>query len=154
MKVKRRQIRVLYILILTCSIPMIFSIGNIGNNDFNDKGNTVYDLDSRMKLSSNPPNQDYFNYYKEITINHLKVAEDLTNFPLLISIYDSDLHSKVQSDGDDIAFSNGTDWLDYEIELFDQSYSGTEARLVAWVNVPSVSSSTDTKIYMYYGNST
>ncbi|MFX0008109.1 MAG: DUF2341 domain-containing protein, partial [Candidatus Hermodarchaeota archaeon] len=154
MKVNRRQIRVLYILILTCSILTIFSIDNIRNNNFNDKGDTSYDLDSRMKLSSNPPNQDYFNYYKEITINHLKVAEDLTNFPLLISIYDSDLHSKVQSDGDDIAFSNGSDWLDYEMELFDQSYSGTEAQLVAWVTVPSVSSSTDTKIYMYYGNST
>ncbi|MFX0083595.1 MAG: DUF2341 domain-containing protein [Candidatus Hodarchaeota archaeon] len=160
MKVNRNQIRVLCILILTCSILIIPSINySIENNDFDyDENNTIHDLTSRIKLSSNPPNnapnKNYFTYYKEITINHLKVSEDLTNFPLLISLYDVDLHTEVQADGDDIAFSNSTHWLNHEIELFKRDFNGTHARLVAWIRIPSLSSTIDTKIYMYYGNST
>ena len=39
------------------------------------------------------PNADYFNYYKTITIDHTKVngSGSHTNFPVLISIVDSDL---------------------------------------------------------------
>jgi hypothetical protein len=39
--------------------------------------------------------------------------------------------------------------LFHEIEYFDDS----SGELVAWVNVPSLSSSVDTVLYMYYGNS-
>ncbi|MFW9901891.1 MAG: DUF2341 domain-containing protein, partial [Candidatus Thorarchaeota archaeon] len=152
----KRKIRILCILFMIFSISISMLIySNLNINGFKDDENKyIQDLDSPLKLSNNPPNYKYFSYYKEITINHLKVAEDLTDFPLLISIDDSDLHTEVQANGNDIAFSNGTDWLDYEIELFDQDYDATHARLIAWIRVPSISSSTDTKIYMYYGNST
>ncbi|MHA2394263.1 MAG: DUF2341 domain-containing protein, partial [Promethearchaeota archaeon] len=76
------------------------------------------------------------------------------NFPVLISIYDSDLHDDVQSNGYDIAFANDEDMLDHEIELFDQTYNSTHAHLIAWVRIPSLSTSIDTVIYMYYGNPT
>ncbi|MHA2307439.1 MAG: LamG-like jellyroll fold domain-containing protein, partial [Candidatus Hodarchaeales archaeon] len=115
------------------------------------------DFDSGIKLSNRPsnlPDINYFKYYKEITINHLKVSEELNNFPLLLSIYDIDLHTYVQADGDDIAFSNDTDWLDHEIERFQRDFNGTHARLEAWIRIPLLSSTVDTKIYMYYGNST
>jgi hypothetical protein len=98
-----------------------------------------------------------FDHYKIITINHNKVegTSTHTNFPILISLLDKDLHDKTQQpDGDDIAFSNGTIWLDHEIELFDKNYNETHAKLVAWVRIPALSTSTDTIIYMYYGNST
>ncbi len=152
----RYKIRVLYILIIVCSIPIISWVNcNNQNNDFdNDKNKYIHDLDSQIKLSNNPPNNNYFKYYKEITINHLKVSDDLTNFSLLVSIFDEDLHDDVQYDGDDIAFAIDNEWLDHEIELFHQSYSSTHAQLVAWVRIPSLSSTIDTKIYMYYGNST
>jgi len=104
--------------------------------------------------SNSPPNAGDFKFYKVITINSDKVTADLNNFPLLISIFDSDLHDKVQSNGNDLAFSNGTDWLDHEIELFDQNYNPSYAKLVAWVRIPILSGSEDTVIYMYYGNST
>ena len=101
-------------------------------------------------------NVNYFNYYKIITINHTNVSgsNNLINFPILISTLDSDLHDHTQQDGDDIAFYNGTDWLDHEIELFNQSYSATHAQLVAWVRIPTLSPSGDTNITMYYGNAT
>jgi len=88
-------------------------------------------------------------YRTPIAIDHTKVAANLADFPVLIDITDTDLASKAQEDGDDIAF---TDYfgikLDHEIELFN----GTTGELVAWVRIPELSSTTDTTIYMYYGN--
>jgi len=92
-----------------------------------------------------------FTYRKKITIDHNQVNASLTNFPLFINITDTDLAARVQPDGDDIAFTNSTGTkLNHEIE----SYNSTTGQLIAWVNVTSLSSATDTVLYMYYGNST
>jgi hypothetical protein len=90
-------------------------------------------------------------YRKKVTIDHTKVAADLTNFPVLINrASDGDLASKAQDDGDDILFTqdDGATKLNHEIEKFD----GSTGELIAWVRIPSLSSSNDTEIYMYYGN--
>ncbi|MFX1457228.1 MAG: DUF2341 domain-containing protein [Promethearchaeota archaeon] len=115
---------------------------------------TFYSISSIQTV--NVPSILDFQYFKEITIDHTKVSgsNNLINFPILISSYDSDLHDKVQADGDDIAFNNGTSWLFHEIELFNQNYNSTHAQLIAWVCIPILSSSVDTIIRMYYGNST
>jgi hypothetical protein len=88
---------------------------------------------------------------KEITIDHTKVAANLTNFPVLISLNtDTDLSNNAQSNGNDIVFINnktGTK-LNHEIELYDN----TVGKLVCWVNVTSLSSTKNTILYMYYGN--
>jgi hypothetical protein len=87
-------------------------------------------------------------FRKAITIDSTQVDANLTNFPVLIDISDTDLALEAQPDGDDILFTgdNGTTKLDHEIE----SYAAGD--LVAWVRVPSLSSSTDTVIYLYFGN--
>ena len=93
-----------------------------------------------------------WHYRKQITINYTQVADDLENFPVLINTIDSDL-IKAQDDGGDILFMNGTGVAKrqyHEIEIFDR----TTGSLVAWVNVPALSSSQDTVFYMYYGNPT
>jgi hypothetical protein len=93
-----------------------------------------------------------WHYRKQITINYTQVADNLENFPVLISTIDSDL-MKAQDDGGDILFMNGTGVAKrqyHEIEIFDQ----TTGSLVAWINVPALSSSQDTIFYMYYGNPT
>jgi MSHA biogenesis protein MshQ len=93
-----------------------------------------------------------WSYRKNITIDHSQVAGDLSDFPVLVSMVDSDLAIKAQSDGDDVLFLDGDGVayrLFHEIELFD----GSDGELVAWVNVPVVSDSEDTILYMYYGNS-
>ena len=89
-------------------------------------------------------------YRKSITIDHDKVDCHLDNFPVLFNITDSNLSSKAQSDFDDILFtdSNGNK-LSYEIEEYDSSTGD----LIVWVNSSSLSSSVDTVLYMYYGNS-
>jgi hypothetical protein len=88
-------------------------------------------------------------YRKMVTINHTKVAADLTGFPVLIDIVDSDLSSKAQSSGNDIVFTDSSmNKLSHEIERYDNN----TGHLVAWVKVPSLSSTSDTALYMYYGN--
>lgn len=91
-------------------------------------------------------------YRKAITIDYTKVgAGPHTNFPVLINITDANLITEALSTGNDILFtsSNGTTKLDHEIE----SYTSATGALVAWVQIPSLSSSANTVIYMYYGNS-
>ena len=98
-----------------------------------------------------------FSFRKLITINHTIVSggSTLTNFPVLIDLYDADLHTKVQASGNDIIFTDTSgNKLSFEIQTFNQNYNSTHAHLVAWVNIPSLSDTVDTKIFMYYGNPT
>lgn len=89
-------------------------------------------------------------YRKEIIIDHTKVAGDQTNFPVVIDLTDPSLTTKAQPDGDDFLFTDAKgDKLSHEIELYDS----TTGHLVVWVKVPYLSSTVDTKIYLYYGNS-
>ena len=98
--------------------------------------------------------QDWYNtnwtYRKAITIDADQVSASLANFPLLVSTNDTHLLAQAESTGVDIFFTedDGITPLDFEIE----SYSDTTS-LVAWVRIPSLSDTTDTTIYMYYGNS-
>ena len=89
-------------------------------------------------------------FRRGIILDHTDVAEDLTGFPVLIAIDDGSLLSNVQDDADDIVFTDydGTQ-LNHEVESYDPSTGA----LVAWVNVPFLSSTVDTHLYLYYGNS-
>jgi hypothetical protein len=92
-------------------------------------------------------------YRKLITIDHTHIPSTLTQFPMLVSLAtDADLAADAQNDGDDLCFvtySDNSTKLNHEIEWFN----GTSGELSAWVNIPSISSITNTKIWMYYGNS-
>jgi hypothetical protein len=125
------------------------------NNQFNLKD--FYSLSNETEVVNElPPNEAYFRYYKIIKIDHRRIfgSGGHSNFPLLISLLDTDLRFDVQPDGDDIAFSLGSTWLDHEIEAFNQNFNGTHAELITWVRIPDLSTSLDTYIRMYYGNAT
>src|SRR5205814_1248846 len=89
---------------------------------------------------------------KPITIDHTKVSgsSSLSGFPVLISYTDTNLKTAAKADGTDILFTagDGVTKLNHELELYD----GGTGQIAAWVNVPSVSPSADTVIYMYYAN--
>ena len=89
-------------------------------------------------------------YRKVITIDHTKVSNGPhSNFPMLVSITDTDLQSKALSNGNDIFFTTSTGiQLNHEIEKYDNA----TGLLVAWVSIPSLPSDVNTEIYMYYGN--
>jgi len=97
------------------------------------------------------PFDEGWHYRKQITIDHTKVDGDLTNFTILISTVDSGLRDNAQDDGDDILFmddSGVATRIFHENEYFDDN----SGELVAWVNVPDLSSESDTILYMYYGS--
>jgi predicted glutamine amidotransferase len=88
-------------------------------------------------------------YRRVITIDPSKVSSDQTDFPVVIDLTDDTLPTKAQPDGDDFVFTDANNVkLNHEIE----SYDHTTGHLIAWVNVPYVSSTTQTILYMYYGN--
>ena len=99
-----------------------------------------------------------WSYRKPIIVDHSKVAgtTNISNFPILVSVTDSELKSvanggKVASDsGFDILFTSldGTTKLSHEIEKYDP----TTGELVAWVNIPTLSVSVDTSLFIYFGN--
>lgn len=72
----------------------------------------------------------------------------LNNFPVMIALADPQLQAALLSDARDLAFTaaDGTTLLDHEVE----SYSA--GALVAWVRIPSLPATTDTTVYLYYGN--
>jgi len=89
-------------------------------------------------------------YRKKITISNTLVDSELANFPVLISMTDSDLMVNATSDGSEIIFTagNGRVQLDHEME----KYNGETGTMTAWVRVPVLYDSVDTDIYMYYGH--
>jgi signal peptidase I len=84
-----------------------------------------------------------------LTVASGTVAADLTDFPLLVSITDTDIAANAQLDGSDLRFTaaDGTTPLAYELEDSDIA-SGA---VTAWVTVPVLSASSDTTIYLYFG---
>ena len=85
---------------------------------------------------------------QQITIDHTKVAGDLQGYPLLIDL------SLVgaQTTGADLLFTaaDGLTRLPHDLDTFD----GASGHAIAWVRIPTLSSTTDTVIYIYYANPT
>jgi hypothetical protein len=77
-------------------------------------------------------------------------ASDLINFPVLVNVTLPSGDGE-NANGFDIAFTagDGTTQLDHDLESYD---SGT-GELVAWVRFPSLSATTDTQFFIYYGDS-
>ena len=94
----------------------------------------------------------------DLTIDHTKCgSSNSSNFPVLVSISHTNIKTVAnggyvyRSDGNDIEFfsdAGHTTLLNWEVEYYD----GTNGILISWVSVPTVSSSTDTKIYMQCGS--
>ena len=104
------------------------------------------------------PLQEFGDWYetswkhrKKITISNALVDSELANFPVLISMTDSDLMANATSDGSEIIFTagNGRVQLDHEME----KYNGETGTITAWVRVPVLYDAVDTDLYMYYGHS-
>ncbi len=105
------------------------------------------------------PGSNGYSYRRPIVINHTYVPNtDQTNLPILISGTYSYL-ANVSNGGDvqnangfDIIFSSdcaGMQKLNHEIE----SYNPTTGAINMWVQIPTVSHTTDTVFYVSYGNS-
>ncbi len=109
-----------------------------------------------------PPGCPNCRYRRSITIDKHNLPNsctaDVTGFPVLVNIIEADYLMGPGKDGHvanasgyDIAFTDAAGTaLYHEVERYDAD----EGTLVAWVKVPVLSTSADTKIYMVYGDST
>jgi hypothetical protein len=70
---------------------------------------------------------------------------------LLYRSSDAELATYAQDDGDDIVFVDRYNVTQYKHEI--EKFNSSTGELVAWVKVTSISSTEDTILYMYYGNS-
>ncbi len=90
----------------------------------------------------------YFQYKRALTINAGMVLGTHTDFPVLVHVTLNPAHV-MNANGYDTMFTddNGVP-LSHEIE----SYNSGTGELWAWVKVPTLQSSADTVLYLYYGN--
>lgn len=94
---------------------------------------------------------------KTITVDHTKVGETVTDYPMLYSV--TDVNLKTVANGGSVTNANGYDIiftdangakLDHELEKYD----ATTGELIAWVKIPSLSNTVDITLKLLYGNST
>jgi len=124
---------------VVASVGLILSGGGGVIFDFEPPGDSVWwDTD--------------WGHSKKIIIDSDYVDNTLTNFPILFDNISIDFEN-AQADGDDFVFvaSDNSTVYKHEIERFNVS---DDNRLIAWVNITSLSSSVDTVLWLYYGNST
>ena len=103
-----------------------------------------------------------YKYNRRIKIDHTKVSGgvDLTNFPVYITtvgLGDQNLFKSVANAGHvqsgsgyDIIFTaaDGVTPLSFQMD----NYVATTGEYEAWVNIPTLSHTVDTYIYIYYGD--
>ena len=94
-----------------------------------------------------------FRYRKNITIQSSKVMSDLSDFPVLIDLYDADLKNSIQANANDLIFTDESgNKLDFEVEKYDHYFNSTHSHMLAWVKT-DLSCTYNTVLTMYYGNS-
>src|SRR5208283_4824361 len=99
-----------------------------------------------------------YSFQRAIAIDHTKVPNtDQVNFPFLFNTTDPAFATTANgghvtsSTGNDIFFStdpNGLTKLDHELE----EYNPVTGQVVAWIRIPTLSHTTDTVLYVFYGN--
>lgn len=140
------------LLIVTMMLMTSFvGFSSVLSNASNPHNRLVYESSDSAPVPSESSWWDAnWKYRKPITIDHTKVAGNVTNFPVLIHNTSLDFAIHAQPDGDDFVFTTLDDLqLNHEIEYFNN----TSGELVAWVNIPYLSCIQDSNIYIYYGNS-
>src|SRR6185437_7851368 len=107
-----------------------------------------------------PETGNSYSYSRTITIAHSKVPNtDQSGFPVLVNITDATLKTVANgghvqnSNGYDMIFtsdSSGASVLNYERDV----YNSSTGQLITWVNIPTLSHTADTTIYLWYGSAT
>jgi len=113
-------------------------------------------------LSTSPASyaqmDDYTGRIKaKINASQVVGNSDLTNFPVLVSLSNTNLKTigngglVNNANGYDISFTsdNAVTVLSHQLE----SYDGSTGNIEFWVRFPSLSATSDTEFYIYFGNS-
>jgi hypothetical protein len=105
------------------------------------------DVDFDGLLDCNDPS---LGWQKAVTFDGSQVDANLSAFPVLVRLTDSELGARAASNGTDIYFVDQaqTMTLAHEVERYD----GSTGSLVAWVLLPTLTAATDSVIYLRYGD--
>ncbi len=114
--------------------------------------NNINQADNEFAWGAETGTVGGWSYRKKITIDRTNVSSALTDFPLLVRInQDTDIGAAAQADGDDIRFTTSTGVvLPFEEEDWRVRAGSGSGNF--WVKVPSISSTANTVIYLYYGS--
>lgn len=100
-----------------------------------------------------------FGYYRSLTVDHTKVSTtDQSNFPILVSGTYSYLATEANggkvknSSGYDIGFYSNADCSTGKLDWETVLYTGTTGAVNYRVRIPTLSSSSDTVIYLCYAD--
>ncbi len=116
---------------------------------------TVTSSSALLTVNPTPSVTFGYDYSMDITLNQASGSSDLTDFPALISLTNSNL--KTSSNGGHVLNTNGYDIiftdqngnkLDHQIE----SYDAATGNYTAWVRIPVLSHTSTTLIKIFYGN--
>ncbi len=128
--------------------------GNAGNSNVYDNGvNANVTVQALHWLSS-------WKYRLKMTLDHSNVASDLSNFPTLINISSSSgvngadvtsIFNEVGSNDKKIAVTTGDGVTQCYVEI--EKWDSTNKKAWLWAKIPSISSTTDTILYIYYDGS-
>ncbi len=132
--------------------PVIVT-NNVGNVD---QGDTITIDDGLLDSIDDDLRLDWYDsdwdYRNEITIDSALVGSDLTDFTITLTgdNFGADFWNNVQNDGGDIVITSadGQTVLAREVVSIDTIGQTIELH----VNVPLVSSTVDTDLFIYYGN--
>jgi len=123
------------------------------------QADTTKSASATITLSPTPCGPSGYSFQRTITIDHTKVPNtDQANFPFLFNTTDPVFATTANggmvanSNGYDIIFSAdaaGLQVLNFEVE----HYNPVTGQIVAWVQIPTLSHTTDTVVYVSYGNS-
>ncbi len=122
------------------------------------QANPTQSASATIGLSPTPCGSNGYSYVRSIAIDHTKVPNtDQTSFPFLFNTTDPAFASTVYGghvsnpNGYDILFTSdpaGQNILNYEME----EYNPSAGQVIAWVRIPILSHSSDTVLYLFYGN--
>ena len=120
-------------------------------------GDTNYSTSTSSTLTQTVSNG--YSFRRTITIDHTQIPNsDQTNFPLLFSGTYSYLAST--SNGGGVTNANGYDILltsdangANKLPFEQETYNPSTGAVAYWVQIPTLSHTTDTVIYLFYGNS-
>jgi hypothetical protein len=133
------------------SFVATFTFTDQTQSDYSIQGSGTTFSSSGGELQSSWYDPDW-SYRQKIVLNKEKIAGSLAGFPVLISLTDQQnakVFDTAREDGFDILFTDqGGNKLPHEIERFSTS----SKNLDAWVNVPELSSTQNTTLYLYWGN--
>jgi hypothetical protein len=133
--------------------PELFPLGEMVIN-YENKTST----EARPWFVANDPDIGAGWSAKVLRINSTLISGSgaaLTNVPILVKLTDDpDLSTtSVGSSGQGIRFtSDGSNLIDFEIESY--SGDGNSGSIEAWVEIPTLSASVDTNLWIHYGQTT